>query len=273
MIRIHIPGTVTKFYLDIDKHINLCEALKICYPCAELVLDCILTETDFCLFVYEYHCVIRNYTKVLEIFHFTSESQLLSKIARLIQYNIVCESDIIVLHAMATKYQNKIIAFLAESGVGKTTLSTYLAQDPAWTILSEDMLIVNYYTRRITLYPRPFLLRENSLDVLHKCGISIHPPYNNLLKRYVQPQRAYNVTQPLVLSHLAFLTRRTGVLLPSIEQVRGDSVLDILANCFCPFQMKNNVVGANYLNKNCYKLSITYDRLPYLKSELQTELV
>ena len=175
---------------------------------------------------------------------------------------------------MTMKYHENIIAFLAQRGTGKTTLSAYLSQDVNWQIISEDMLIVNYNTLDLYASARKLLLRENALEILCKYGFSLEYEYNKIMNRYLlkecsEGSSGNNIMQKL--THIAFLERSLKKT-PAITTIHEDSVGDILVNTLCPYQIKNNLTGAHELNKKCSKFHIQYEDMSLLKSTLQNFL-
>jgi hypothetical protein len=58
------------------------------------------------------------------------------------------------LHASAALFQDKMIAFLGESGGGKSTLAAYLSQNPNWHLVSDDILPVSKDPGGLVAWPR-----------------------------------------------------------------------------------------------------------------------
>ncbi len=57
------------------------------------------------------------------------------------------------LHASAAGYGQNVIAFLGESGMGKSTLAAYLSQNAGWRLVADDILPVTGRPDGLAAYP------------------------------------------------------------------------------------------------------------------------
>ncbi len=57
------------------------------------------------------------------------------------------------LHASAVMFQETVIAFLGESGQGKSTLAAYLAQSAGWRLVADDILPVRIDVGKVQVLP------------------------------------------------------------------------------------------------------------------------
>ncbi len=57
------------------------------------------------------------------------------------------------LHASAARYDQKMIGFLGESGMGKSTLAAYLSQNMGWRLVADDILPVTGHPNGLTAHP------------------------------------------------------------------------------------------------------------------------
>ena len=62
----------------------------------------------------------------------------------------------LILHASGFTYEGKGYVFTGDSGVGKSTLAAHFKNDPAFTILGEDQVIVRLKDGRFWVYGTPW---------------------------------------------------------------------------------------------------------------------
>ena len=115
---------------------------------------------------------------------------------------IVAHQGWIVLHASAIKIDEGIIAFLGESGWGKSTLATSFYEQ-GYPLLTDDCLLLKPETGEIVGIPSyaGSRLWPDSLDAVVNDKSSVHPmAHYSSKKRLILPESLKNNTIPLPLS-------------------------------------------------------------------------
>jgi len=58
------------------------------------------------------------------------------------------------MHTSAVMAEGRVIAFLGESGQGKSTLAAFLSRKSGWQLVADDILPVTYEDPKVTAWPR-----------------------------------------------------------------------------------------------------------------------
>ena len=83
------------------------------------------------------------------------------------------------LHASAVMRGRSIIAFLAESGQGKSTLAAYLSQNAPWRLVADDILPVGLAAGGVQVMPH-FPQLKLAVDVQPATGLAERLPLTNV---------------------------------------------------------------------------------------------
>ncbi len=138
------------------------------------------------------------------------------------------------LHGSAATYAENTIIFLAESGVGKSTLAAYLARVVGWHLVADDILPVREYQNKLIALPRfpqlklpvdaqpgmnlPERLRLNILCELVPADADVFPEIKQLppeqavtvLLHHTAGTRLFDAK--MLESHLAFCSRAAEII-------------------------------------------------------------
>ena len=98
------------------------------------------------------------------------------------------------LHASAVMYNGNVVVFLGESGQGKSTLTTYLAQNAGWQLVADDIL--------------PVKIDENGVSVL---------PHFPQLKLPINAQPGVGLPESLPLKYICVLTHAEPSQMPELQ--------------------------------------------------------
>jgi hypothetical protein len=111
------------------------------------------------------------------------------------------------LHASAAMFNENVIAFLGESGMGKSTLSAYLSKQTGWQRVADDILPVKY---------------ENGLQAL---------PHFPQLKLPPDQQPANGLPEHLPLNALCLLEHAAADAMPELQKMNiAQTVQALLAH-------------------------------------------
>ena len=104
------------------------------------------------------------------------------------------EDGCVPLHGSAVHLFDQNLVFVSSSGIGKSTLVSYLILSGYASLISEDMSILNTESLDLELIPRNILLRKNGYDMLIKMYKNSMPPITYLpcLERFVYTPQIYN---------------------------------------------------------------------------------
>lgn len=58
------------------------------------------------------------------------------------------------LHASAVEHDGKVVAFVGDSGTGKSTLAKFLGKQPGWHLAADDILPVRWENGKLLVWPR-----------------------------------------------------------------------------------------------------------------------
>lgn len=138
----------------------------------------------------------------------------------------LAERDLWSLHASAVKFMEQTIAFVGETGTGKSTLAAYLSQNAEWSLVSDDILPVKGQPIGMTAWPH-FPQLKLPADAQPGVRLPEHLPLNMICElvpatpdarpevRLLSPERAVMVllshtagtrlfTEEILENHLAF---------------------------------------------------------------------
>lgn len=127
------------------------------------------------------------------------------------------------LHASAAMYKENVIVFLGESGLGKSTLAAYLAQNPEWRLVADDIL--------------PVKIDSNDVNVL---------PHFPQLKLPVNSQPSMGLPENLILKTICVLTHAEPSQMPELQKIPTAQTVQALLSHIAGTRM----FGADLLAKH-----------------------
>jgi hypothetical protein len=154
------------------------------------------------------------------------------------------------LHASAAVYHDRAIAFLGESGFGKSTLAASLATDgtPAWGLLADDILPVTLGTEAVTTWP--------------------HFPQ---LKLPIDSQPGRNWPEQIPLREICILTRAASESEPELHRLSPGDAAQVLLSHTAGTRMFTKELLAKHLDECAEavrQLSVYRLAYPHRKSAL-----
>lgn len=160
------------------------------------------------------------------------------------------------LHASAAMFREKTIAFLGESGQGKSTLAAYLSQNRGWRRVADDILPATMESSDVKIWP--------------------HFPQ---LKLPPEAQPFIGLSDSLPLDRICLLTSAGADEMPALEQVSpAQAAKTILshtagARMFPPDLLARHLAFSAEVAKRMPVYRLTYphrkEALPLVKSLLQ----
>ena len=161
------------------------------------------------------------------------------------------------LHASAARYRNKTIAFLGESGQGKSTLAAYLAGQPKWQLVADDIL--------------PVALEKGKLQAL---------PHFPQLKLPMESQPGPGLPERLPLERICLLTEAGPEAEPKLELLPANQAAQVLLSHTAGTRLFTPELLAQHLQfcartatrVNVYRLNYPHrkDKLPKIRELLES---
>lgn len=105
-------------------------------------------------------------------------SSAVQAISEIIVKNKQYNNSVFALHGAALEKGGKVYLFLASSGTGKTTLTSYLI-NKAFNYITDDCILIDKNTLMVTPQTTPLQLRNGGLKILNDLGIEF-PNIENL---------------------------------------------------------------------------------------------
>lgn len=154
-------------------------------------------------------------------------------------------------HGSCANINGYTYLFIGPSKAGKTTLSAYLSYQPNVTMISEDMLIVNYKTRQIVPINRQLYIRPHGYELLTQTyGITFENAqfviFNKSERVFCCPCNNTQITQPIykVDIILFIFLENTKVY---FEQNSCQN--DLIENFYSPNDIKKSIHSSYQLTK------------------------
>ena len=97
-----------------------------------------------------------------------------SALNRYLMHNIKCDPRFFVFHGGVLEKNGSAYVFLADSGMGKSTLMAYLSQQ-GWSYINDDYVIISKGRRSVIPDDYPIHLRIGGLEYLRHEGIVVNP--------------------------------------------------------------------------------------------------
>ena len=160
------------------------------------------------------------------------------------------------LHASAAMYKGNVIAFLGESGQGKSTLAAYLSGNPGWSLVADDIL--------------PVILNGKAVNIL---------PRFPQLKLPLNAQPAAGLPEQLPLKYICVLTHAAADQMPALTGISTSSTVHSLLRHIAGTRMFNTDLLAKHLkfssqaapSLTAYRLvhPLRRDTLPVVRDHLE----
>jgi len=160
------------------------------------------------------------------------------------------------LHASAAMYNENVIAFLGESGTGKSTLAAYLSKQTGWQLVADDIL--------------PVKMNEDEVNAL---------PHFPQLKLPMSEQPGVGLPERLPLKHLCVLERANTDEIPELQKMSAAQTVQAFLGHIAGTRMFNAELLAKHLEFStqaaaqgtAYKLIYPHRReaLPMIKELLE----
>ena len=165
--------------------------------------------------------------------------------------------DVWSLHASAAIFNDHMIAFLGESGQGKSTLAAYLSQNPGWRLAADDILPATIESSGAVVWPR-------------------FPQ----LKLATNTQPGIHLPEQLPLKVICVLTPAEPDRMPELQKISGAQTAQALLSHIAGTRMFNTALLAKHLafstqaaqQITAYRLIHPHrrDTLPLVKEFLET---
>lgn len=200
----------------------------------------------------------------------TSEASAISIINKIIRQNLEFVDGWISYHGAAVQVEGKTYMFLGSTGAGKTTLATFLSQQPGVCLLSEDVTIINWTTLEVVKQIYPICLRSESYKLLagfYGCDLNCTEMNYNRKYLYRYPQKL-SEKQKYVLEKCFLIDRIETIDEPKCTTM--DSIMSYLLNSYCHTDMIRNITSAQYLNKKAILYKLSYNDLNKVYKYLKT---
>lgn len=259
MLKIKLPGARNSFYV-LDTSLNLVVAKELksmYYPYATLDFieedknSDLLIETD------GVYLEIKSPKGGIALTkeQYASASSVYKRICSIIRENIVLDDEYCYLHGSAVLIQNKVFLFLAETGMGKSTLSVFLDMCKG-VCLSDDLIILS--KKELKVYPigEKAHIRSSALNLFE--GLNCKFQYNKLSTRYDYLLSKKQTVQScgLILNSIFLLFREKN---KAVITKNSTPIESVLTNMFLPYQIKNNVLSATYICQKTKVYNFFYD--------------
>lgn len=183
----------------------------------------------------------------------------------IIRENLQLENGFCFLHGSCVVIDDTACLFLAETGVGKSTLSVYC--DVAGQIcLTDDLIIMDVSSRIIYPISKYAHIRENGTVFFDQNVFSPRLSFNSFISRYEYSLSEKRFAQTFKIEYIFILNRS----FPKEKIVEStNSYFKILENMFLPYQIKSNILSALNICKQYKIYDVFYSDLNVLLKKLR----
>jgi len=146
----------------------------------------------------------------------------------LIKRNIVC------LHGCVVTKENVTAAFIAPSGMGKSTLAAALVKHK-WNLVSDDLVLLGVENNRVVVFPSFSRIRlwEEGIERLALSGLNKEPIANRPGKYALDVEKKCDPSDRFRLTHLYHLERSKGFSQIELKKVgKKEQFWGLLENTF-----------------------------------------
>ena len=151
-----------------------------------------------------------------------------------VRNNTVITDEYLYLHGASVVVGNKCAILVGESGVGKTTIASFIDMQPDGMALGDDLVAINSRNNTATAIGSKMKIRQKSLAFLPRRTDSYH--FSNITKRY--EHHIIGNEKPRDVSLIAVLRRDEQQVINS----RIHNPIDVLLrNTYLPYQLQSNI--------------------------------
>ena len=166
------------------------------------------------------------------------------KIVSIIRDNTILKENYCLLHGATIAYDTSAYLLLAESQMGKSTLSMFMHMTNEFECIGDDVVIIDM--RNFQIYPisKYIHIRENAIDLIGTNMLATLT-YNSLIDRYQYRLYDHRFNKEFIVKGIFILDRKESA--NRVNRV-GSPYTEIIHNSFLPFQLRNNVVNSVLLS-------------------------
>ena len=261
MLKIELPGSNILFWVE-DKAFDFLvekELYNTFYPYAAF-------ETNLPVFFQHNDVFVCIDDKIyIEVCHRTLSCpykgimHAYKSVFAIIRENLQLQDNYAYIHGAAIIVEGYGFLLLAETGIGKSTLSVYMEQEGGGICLTDDLIIVQKETRSILPVSKYAHIRIEGKS-LFKTGESM--AYNHVTNRYnyLLSEKRFNRAWPIDCVLVLHRCDNKQAVLPSPMPMIG-----VLDNMFLPYQIKNNINSAITISNAIPIFDMYYNNLEQAK--------
>ena len=258
MLVIDLPCSKNKFVFQFDTECRIVyeELSNLFYPYVTFA-DILPAEYDIVFVVKKDSINLFLNGAQIQQCPYSSLLALYKTIVGIIRDNIVLEDDFSLLHGAVLAHGTDAYILLAESQMGKSTLSMYLTTSSEFKCITDDLAIIHNKSYRI--YPiSKFLHVRKSALVLFDTEKFMDFSYNPLLDRYQHSLSNDRFSTEYVTKKIVILDRQNSI--NRISKLHFPCN-EIVQNSYLPFQLKSNIVNSIILSQHIETWKIEYSTL------------
>jgi len=164
----------------------------------------------------------------------------------------------LVLHASSVSINGQGVAFIGNSGLGKSTIAFSLVQN-GHSIISDDVLPIKIDDESIEIYPG-FPALKLSKDVLSSKNLKTNPDF----QKYFYPFKNGFLNSPLKLKQIFLLEHGNTMSFSKVN--KREALISLIKNSYCIKIFKENEKKQNLIQCAGLTKKIPITRLEYYKS-------
>lgn len=193
------------------------------------------------------------------------------KIAGAVKSTVKCKENWMCFHGAMFIINNKAYALLGKSFEGKSTLSAFLSKKNI-DVVNDDFFAVHIPDCRAVSYYRPFMLRENTLNLLdtkynlkifNDCKLVYFDDYKRYLLENEYTCRDISDRATCILEKIYILnrTKDDNIIVTSYVE---DKILELIQNSYISENIKQIIILAAKISKKIPIIKLHYQNLDQL---------
>ncbi len=192
---------------------------------------------------------------------------------------LLYQRDYLILHASSVNINHKAVAFLGDSGSGKSTIAMSL-QKRGFPIVTDEILAIKFdKSNEPYVYPSFPKVRLNyeTMSKLSNESSNVFNEQHGLLKNFYNAQYRFS-EKPLSLKSIYIVEKSIDTILKRLKPQRA--LIELIGNSFC-IQMSDNSKKFSHFNNCSYlarnlpiytlKMRKSFDSIPVVHSLLLKE--